>query len=70
MVQDKVREEQEKMRDRLVKDMNKHALPQEKIQIIPEHGLSHDEVLRRMTELRDHEIKVWKSGKISGNATR
>jgi hypothetical protein len=70
MVQDKVREEQEKMRDRLVKDMNKHSLPQEKIQIIPEHGLAHDEVLRRMRELRDHEIKVWKSGKISGNTTR
>lgn len=62
----KVKEEQIKARDAMTKELTEHMVHQEKILIIPSVGLSHQEILRRMKELRDFEHKDWYSGKLSG----
>ncbi len=65
-ISEKIKEEQAKIKEKIMKDLNDHSPKQEKILVIPTNGIPHEEILQRMKQMRDAEVAVWKSGKISG----
>jgi len=67
IIKKKYEEEISKIKDQIVKEFNSHSLNQgEKLSSIPSLGMSHQEILKKMKELKDYELPKWKSGKISG----
>lgn len=57
----------EKEKQKLKKMLNeKLAVKTEPILSIPQQGLAHTEILKKMEELRDVDEHKWKTGKLSG----
>lgn len=63
-VQGQVDKEKQGMKRKIRESMAIRS--QEKVLVIPKRGLSHDEILKRLKELRDREEHKWKDGKVSG----
>jgi sphinganine-1-phosphate aldolase len=63
MVQQRLNSEKESIKKTIG---DKLAVPQETVLVIPPQGLSPEEVLKRMKELKSLDEKNWKGGKVSG----
>ncbi len=57
-------EEKRKLREKISAKFEVTGV--EKVYQIPAIGLSHEEILKRMMDMKNREDGAWKSGKVSG----